>query len=185
MMTRKHSGMSLIELMATLAIAAILTAMAIPGYSTFIMNNRAVATFNTFTSALQYARSEAIRRNTNITVCASQDFLNCGPSNEWEKGWIICDSSACGVEVLKIGEDISENFTLRASTDFSNDRRITFSSDGTLANNDGRGSFVLCDSRGTSDAKAIILNAVGRTQRGFDDDNDDIVDDHNGANVGC
>lgn len=183
----QQTGITMIELLAALGIAATLMAMAIPSYRSFTLNNRMVAEFNNFTSALQVARSEAIRRNTNVSVCTSGDGLNCGASINWEDGWIICVEAECGTEpgLLRFGEALPDDYSLRSSASFASQSLITFSNDGTLANNDGRGAFTLCDERAAEQAKIIIINAVGRTQRGFDDDSDDIVDDHDGDNAIC
>jgi len=139
----KQSGLSLIELMATLGIAAIMMAMAVPSYRSFTQNNRMVAEFNTFTSALQLARSEAIRRNTNVTLCTSADGLACGTSARWDDGWIICVESDCGTEILRFGEALPAEYSLLSSTSFNSNRQVTFANDGTLANDDGRGAFTL------------------------------------------
>jgi type IV fimbrial biogenesis protein FimT len=185
-MKQKETGATLIELTAALGLAAILMSMAVPNYQTFTLNNRMVAEFNTFTSALQVARSEAIRRNEDVTICVSNANGNdCGNTGNWEAGWIICADSECGTESLRVGDPLPAEYSLRSSNNFSSNSRITFSNDGTLANNDGRGTFTLCDRRGNAKAKAIILNAVGRTQRSFDNDDDNIVDNHDGDNVTC
>lgn len=182
---QNETGVTLIELIAAVGLAAILMSMAIPSYQTFTLNNRMVAEFNGFTSALQMARSEAIRRNENVTICVSNaGGTNCGNSGNWEAGWIMCADSGCGTELLRVGDPLPSDYSLRTSN-FSSTSRITFSNDGTLTNNDGRGTFTFCDRRGNSEARAIILNSVGRTQRGYDDDNDSIVDNHNGDNVTC
>lgn len=184
---KQARGITLIELLAALGIAATLMAMAVPSFRSFTLNNRMVAEFNNFTSALQLARSEAIRRNENVSVCTSNDGQSCSASANWEDGWIICVEAECGTPtgVLRFGEALPDEYSLRASTSFNSASVITFSNDGTLANDDGRGAFTLCDSRAEKQAKIIIVNAVGRTQRGFDDDSDDIVDDHDGENAVC
>lgn len=182
---RRHQmGVTMIELLAALGIAATLMALAIPSYRAFTLNNRMVAEFNTFTSALQLARSEAIRRNTNVRVCTSADGISCSASVSFEDGWIVCVEAQCGTQegVIRLGQALPDDYSLRASANFASQSFITYSNDGTLANDDGRGAFTLCDER---EAKIIILNAVGRTQRAFDDDSDDIVDDHDGDNAIC
>jgi len=181
----KQSGFTLIELMATLGTAAMMMAVAIPSYRSFTLNNRLVAEFNTFTSALKFARSEAIRRNVNVTICTSADGLSCGTSANWDDGWVICVEVDCGTEVLRVGDALSATYRLSSSSNFASNSQVTFSADGTLANDDGRGAFTLCDSRGASNAKVIIMNAIGRTQRGYDDDDDGIIDDHDGVNAVC
>ncbi len=186
MSTKNSQGFTIVEALVVVAIGSIIMAMAIPSYRTFVMNNQMVADINYFNSALQFARSQAIRDQTNVRVCASNDMSTCSSNNTWENGWVICSASQCGTQNLKVGEDISNHSEAKLrSSNFTNNGIIEFTTDGTLTNNDSRGTFVLCDSRGNRYAKAIIVNAVGRTQKAFDQNGNDIVDDHNGNNVIC
>lgn len=84
----KHDdGFSLIELMVTLAVAAILLGVAVPSFAEFIRNNRLAAGTNNLVSALQVARAEAIRRGEPITLCTSNDpgasSVSCAGGTTW------------------------------------------------------------------------------------------------------
>ena len=68
-MKTKH-GFTLIELMVTLAVAIVILAVGIPVFSTMIANNRAAADSNALVTALQFARSEAVKRSAQVRVCA-------------------------------------------------------------------------------------------------------------------
>lgn len=67
---RPVSGFSLIELMVTISVAVILMAIAIPSFIDITVSNKLSSTSNDLISALTSARIEAIKRNTNISVCA-------------------------------------------------------------------------------------------------------------------
>lgn len=82
-------GFTLIELIITLAIAAILMTVAIPNFQTFVLNNRISAQANDFMAALGLARSEAIKRATRVTICKSANSTACATSGNWEQGWIV------------------------------------------------------------------------------------------------
>src|SRR5687768_5278862 len=62
-------GFTLIELMITIGVLAVLVMLAIPSFTTVINNNRLAANANELIASLQLARTEAVRRNTRITVC--------------------------------------------------------------------------------------------------------------------
>ncbi|MFP4294722.1 MAG: GspH/FimT family pseudopilin [Halothiobacillaceae bacterium] len=87
----KTTGFSLIELMITIAVLAIVLAIAVPSFSFLVQSNRATTLANDLTTAITFARSEAIRRGENVTLCSSNDGNDCGGT--WTDGWIaIADS---------------------------------------------------------------------------------------------
>lgn len=70
-MTLRNSsfGFTLIELMVTVSVVAILTAIAVPNLRDFLVSSRLTSDVNTYVSLLNYARSEAIARNQRVIVC--------------------------------------------------------------------------------------------------------------------
>ena len=86
-MKRTH-GFTLVELLITILVAALLMALAIPAFNSFVENNRIAASSNSIVSALNVARSEAIHRRETVTICSSADLATCAGSTSWETGWI-------------------------------------------------------------------------------------------------
>lgn len=78
------SGFTLVELMVTIAIAAILASFALPAFNSFILGQRVkTASFELF-STLALARSEAIKRNADVSVSPA--------SGGWQNGWTVTTS---------------------------------------------------------------------------------------------
>lgn len=82
-------GFTLLELMVTAAVAAILLTAGVPGFLSFIQNNRATTHTNDLVTALNLGRSEAIRRGAPVLVCSSSDGAACSDSNDWSSGWVV------------------------------------------------------------------------------------------------
>jgi type IV fimbrial biogenesis protein FimT len=87
-MRNTQHGFTLTELMVSLTVVGILLGVAMPSFRQFSGNSRTVANTNSLVSALAVARSEALRRSTSVSICASADMLSCN-SVDWATGWIV------------------------------------------------------------------------------------------------
>lgn len=86
---QRQRGVTLIEMMVTVAVAAILMAAAVPSFNTMIQNNRISAQVNDFVSAVHAARGEAIKRGTPVTLCSSSNQRSCNGGQTWNGGWVV------------------------------------------------------------------------------------------------
>ena len=86
----RDSGFTMIELLVTVAIAAIVLAIGIPNFSKLLKENRTTTQTNLFVSSVNLARSEAVKRGVPVTLCASTDTISCAESTDWSTGWIFC-----------------------------------------------------------------------------------------------
>lgn len=79
-----HGGFTLIELMVTLTVGAILLALAAPSFSSLIANQRSKSAASDIYITLAKARSEAIKRNREVTLLPVV-------AGAWQNGWKILD----------------------------------------------------------------------------------------------
>jgi type IV fimbrial biogenesis protein FimT len=103
---RRHRGYTLIELLTTVAVAAIVTTAAVPGLRSFVQNNRIAAQTNELVGSLVLARSEAVTRGVATTVCASSDGASCSGSTDWASGWLVFADLAAPLGALDAGTDV-------------------------------------------------------------------------------
>jgi type IV fimbrial biogenesis protein FimT len=84
------AGVSLMELLVVMAIAAILLGIGTSSYKSITVQYRISGEINGLLGDLQYARSEAIKQGQNVVVCVSVNGTDCSANNyAWDKGWIV------------------------------------------------------------------------------------------------
>lgn len=170
-------GFTLIELMVTISVLAILLAIAIPNFQSFILHSRLTATTNDLASALAMARSEAVKRATRITVCKSSDTEaaspSCATAANWQDGWIVfVDGATAGTvddidTILRIFQPaVNNGMAIDGGENFSDWVSYLASGvsqgDGGLANGTFTVDFASCPAPATNMARSIVLNATGR-----------------------
>lgn len=94
---RSGCGMTMIELLVTMSIVAIMAAMAVPAFNKMLTNNRAQAQAGLLFRSLNYARSEAVRRSTTIKVRPLS-------GTDWTQGWRVW-IDADGDDAFDAGEE--------------------------------------------------------------------------------
>jgi type IV fimbrial biogenesis protein FimT len=88
-METRSRGLTLLETMVVIGLAAILATIAVPSFLRFMTENRMASEMNSFETALMLARSEAIKRGQEVTLCTSSSGTGCSASSDWNAGWVI------------------------------------------------------------------------------------------------
>ena len=167
-------GFTILELMMTIAVIAVLAGIAAPSFMSIIRANRIVTDNNDLISALTLARSEAIKRGVRVTVCPTTDQAACDTSGQWERGWMVFadltvpGSVTAGDEIIRVWEARDGGTTIRAGGSFSD--FVSFVASGeTRATPSNADLFNVCDADGdVALGRTINVGLIGyaRTEKG-------------------
>lgn len=175
------TGFTLIELMITLVVLAILLGVAVPAMTNFIRDQRLAGQANDFVGDLSYARAEAIRRGTTVTLCKTANpnavppACNTTVAAAWTTGRIVfADADADGTvdagdTILRVTQALEGgsnglyvddgNATMANRVTFRPTGLTTFSGTTDL-------QLFLCDKRGPTQGRALIVSPTGRARVG-------------------
>jgi len=164
----RRLGFTVIELLVTIAIAAIVMGLAVPSFNSAIKNNRLTAEVNMFVGALNLARSEAIKRNHNVAICKSNDGATCVTAGNWEQGWLVFGDlnnnglfePGNGEPPLRIQENAPATITITGLA--ANLRDIISYKPSGMAGTTG--TIKVCDDRPEIVGKTIVFVTTGRAR---------------------
>lgn len=185
----RRRGFTMVELMVVIAVLGAILVLAAPGYQALILNNRSLSEVYALRATLSNARSEAIARRAPVVVCPTSDGAACDAAlPNWLPGYMsfvdtnndtVPDPNDPDEEIIQY-----EARGVEAILAFDNaNNLVRFSPRGDAITT--QGTFSFCDERGAGNARALILNAVGSVRSAEDTDDDGIVNDAGGTNVGC
>jgi len=132
-MKQTPNGFTLIEVIVVMVIIGIAAAIAVPSFKGFLDSTNLTTATNDFVSALNLARSEAVTRGTNVTVCKSADQATCTTANTWKQGWIVFadingNGAADAGEIVRVYQGVGGNTTMVGGASVADS--LTYSSTG-------------------------------------------------------
>lgn len=161
-------GFTLVELLVVLAVGSILLAIAIPGYAFLMSTSRLAAVTNDLVTALQLARSEAVKRGMRVTVCKTGDAEAVPPACDttagWHDGWLVfVDGGTHGVidandPLLRVQGRAHPDVRI---TTYNYSHFVSYLPSGGSqgSNNLPNGTFEICTAGSRRD---IVINHAGR-----------------------
>ena len=187
------AGLTLVELLTTLAVAGILVTTASGGAAHLVDQHRASAALNQMLGAIRFARHAAVTHRSSATLCpadgARGQEQTCGRRNTWHNGALVfLDGNANGHfdggDVLlrrlpPLGQ--GDRFYWRS---FRNRSYLMIRPSGLTDWQNG--NFLYCPQGGDSRfARQIVINAQARVRHARDSDGDGVVEDARGRPVRC
>ncbi|MGH8508703.1 MAG: GspH/FimT family pseudopilin [Gammaproteobacteria bacterium] len=165
-------GFTLVELVVTLGVAAVLMGMAAPSVSQFLQNNRLKSDTYMLLDSIAVARSEAVKRGSQVVICRSANPTAappaCGGSaNTWTTGWLVyvnadpanLNYQSPGDTLLRVGTGVADGVAIK--TNPSGDQYLDYANTGET-NEAGTVLFAICDSRGEAYGRQISVLRSGR-----------------------
>ncbi|MBO1895875.1 GspH/FimT family pseudopilin [Shewanella sp. BF02_Schw] len=160
-------GFTLIEVMVTVVIAAILMTVAVPAFKSLYEGIRARSVISTIDSSFVFARSQAVSYGSRVSICPMTS-TTCG--SNWAQGFsIFIDNGVTGT--MDTTNGIADVILRKVDAFNSNDiiksdlTRYTFNPDGMMANG-LNGIFRYCPgSADSSSSEAVNINSSGRMSK--------------------
>jgi len=148
---RTQQGFTLIEMMVVISILGILLAIAMPSFSEALLSSKLRSYANNLVASVHLARSEAIKRNAVVTLCASSDGTSC--SGDWKYGWVILSA---GDAVIQTQQAVDVNFKITGTN-----TTLSFQPTGVGATQD---AITICRETPTtgSQERVVTISATGR-----------------------
>lgn len=159
------TGTTVLELMAALAIAAILLALAVPSYESFTNRQRMKAAVAALHNDLAAARAEAVHRNAVVQACPGAPLAGCTGGNNWSGGWIVFeddngDRAHQDTEALLRHGMPHKGISIHAP---SSRPELRFFPDGSAPGSNV--SIGLCGRDGAEHARRLVISNIGRIRR--------------------
>lgn len=165
-MTGKEAGLTLMELLIALAVAAILTSVAYPSYQAAVGKVRITDSQRRLQESITASMRYALRTRRNVVMCPSLDGSSCVRGSDWSSGWISFvdldrDRERSPEEPL-VGSPAKPAERIRVTSNTGRPR-IAFRANGT--NPGSNATFTICDPGSRAAAAALIIANSGQLRR--------------------
>ncbi len=149
----RSRGHTLTELLVIFGIVAVIAGAAAPTFSKLLLDSRMNAAVTTAMHAANLARQFSATRSETIRLCGSDDEQACTGRSDWSSGLLLADNGELFRRSLPLsgGNGAPSIRSNRAIVNFEGDSG--FASPATLT---------VCDRRGASAARAVIISRSGR-----------------------
>jgi len=207
-----QAGFTIVELVVTLVIAAVLLGLAAPHMGVFLRNMDRTTLINDFITGVQYARTQAVTRNQRVTLCpvdiadvegnganpfdSGNPAGSCSGDNNYQLGWVVFVDNGATQRQIDGGEQLLRVFSPAdvgdgefEGLDSANAEISSLSFLGTGLGDaiPNSAHFKYCDQRSNPErsARAVLVNVSGQPKVSSDTDDDSIDNLDANTNLVC
>ncbi len=168
----KQFGLTLVELMVTLAVLGVLMGIAAPSFVQLIASSNLTSQMNSFYADTRYARGEAVKRGVDVSLCPSSTSMDADPTcsgSDWKVGWIVfidtngngarSTTASDGEAILRRQEQLTGSNSVQGSTAVSS---IRYNSDGRVAG--GAANLVFTAPNSATADRTVCISMTGKVR---------------------
>ncbi len=159
----RTNGITLIESLVGLSILGLLISFGTPTLAGMIAKHAVTAETNSLMTFINYARTEAIMRQSRVALCPSTENNQCQPSTNWDHGWLTyvdsnenrrLDPEEAVLAIHQSDDDQTQVHSSRGRT------QLSFLPDGHASWSNG--TYRICSTSGKAEPRAVIVSTTGR-----------------------
>ncbi len=164
--THRQAGVTLIELIFTIAVLATLVSISLPALGSLVQGAQARGARGSLMTSLALARASAIASNAQVAICPSANQNDCAGDIWWQHGWIVfVDTNRNGIR--DADEPVLEVAGPQAGIAIATTAGRVYASFRGDGGSPGTNlTFTLCDRRGAAKAATLVINNGGRVRTG-------------------
>ncbi|QSX32882.1 GspH/FimT family pseudopilin [Shewanella avicenniae] len=162
-MPRFQAGFTLVELMVTIAVAAILLTVGVPSLKSLYDGYRGSSSISQIQQTLAFARNQAVSYGRPVWVCAAGDITSstksCG--SDWKKGIWVYFTEDSKIEVIKVVDAFNSNDNVKGGS-------YEFRADGMGADASKSVTFIYCPNNESTASRSAVVSPSGMVREGPD-----------------
>ena len=158
---RATGGFSLYELVITIGVVAVVISLGVPSFGKMVADHRLRVEVDALFHAVHLARKESVFRRRAVTLCPTQDGLNCQPGMDWSGGWMMFVNLDRDAPATRdSNEPVLQHFSVSAHNQVTANRgSFSFRTTQLRATN---GTFIFCDKGRRAATRALVVSYTGR-----------------------
>jgi type IV fimbrial biogenesis protein FimT len=160
----RQCGLTLIELLIVLSVAAILAVIGMPALGSMLARSQRRSAESALQASLMHARETAITRHVPVIVCPSPDHHACASWDDWQDGWLIAADADRDHEPDP-GTPLAVFDAMPAQTrvvSSSGRPRVVFRPDGSASGTNAR--LTVCNLGDVREGVAVVVANSGRVR---------------------